>query len=93
MGTVSITRKLFGEYICRIIDGGNMLDYDVSVLDAFPNVVMANVDVLDSSIVLRVLRECVRPPVISFQYSGYLLRETDLVHGRVHPSHLLCAPC
>lgn len=87
---VSNPAQRFGEDIRKIIGGGDMINDNVPIFNAFSYVVVTDVNVLDTSIVFCVSCKSDRARVISIQVRWFRLRETNLGHRGKHPKDLLC---
>jgi len=70
---VVVLREWFGEQVCKIISGGNLLKKDLFRLDKFPEVMVAYVNMLDLAVILRILCECNCPPAISHYNTRHLV--------------------
>lgn len=82
--------KRFGEEVGKVIGAGYVYESNLLVFNKFTDIVMADVDVLDTGVTFRILGECNGIIVVCMNDGGSRLGKPYFRERGEHPLDLLC---
>jgi len=89
---VIVTGKQFGREVGKIISRWDLVKNNSPRLDELANVVVADVDMFDLPMILRILHKHNRPSTITLNHLRNSVLNPNFIQPRMHPHHLLGTP-